>query len=302
MEWTAARVTDLLDKLRRRRGDSTTVEVKRAAGGVPQSLPETICAFADMPGGGTIILGADEHTDFSINGVDDPAAMEAAVANQARQFVTPSPYLEAVSAEIQGVMVTVVQVTGLNPLQKPATYKGEAYLRQADGDYVKGANDLHMIEVAKLHELTYVQKELLASLLHGDEWSVERLTRDFSPLTVEEATEVLSQLTRRGLVAVDLDAASQISLARNSTAGSQQKEGVPDVTGTQEGGPALLSKNGGLILRAVEEGADTVLEMMDATGLTRRQVDYALKQLLSAGVLIREGGQGHRRTFYRLPG
>ena len=77
--------------------------------------------------------------------------MEAAVANQARQFVTPSPYLEAVSVEIQGVMVTVVQVTGLNPLQKPATYKGEAYLRQADGDYVMGANDLHMIEVAKLH-------------------------------------------------------------------------------------------------------------------------------------------------------
>ncbi len=575
MEWTAARVTDLLDKLRRRRGDSTTVEVKRAAAGVPKSLPETICAFANMPGGGTIILGADEHTDFSINGVEDPAAMEAAVANQARQFVTPSPYLEATSVEIQGVMVTVVQVTGLNPLQKPATYKGEAYLRQADGDYVMGVNDLHMIEIAKLHsaeaprydamavegtsaddldreltqaflraarrtsrrlsdldaddllaqmgvthrngslthaglyalgrypqgrlpalgvtaavnlprepgsssartrdlrhfdgplpalledvmdwvvanlsaqqvydqqghlrdqsdlplraireavanalvhrdmgpdtlgvgkrvelrllpdkllilspgglrgvtksqlisassltkaavnqqlyeiakllktddgarviegegggvkeillstreagfqtphlidtgvefkvilwrvspftreedewlkrlskngELSYVQKELLASLLQGDEWSVERLTRDFSPLTVEEATEVLSQLTQRGLVLVDLDATPQISLGRNSTGGSRLKESAP---------AHLLGKNGGTILGAVGEGAGTVPEMIDATGLTRRQVEYALKQLLSAGLLVREGGQGHRGTFYRLPG
>lgn len=156
--------------------------------------------------------------------------------------------------------------------------------------------------LSEVGQLTYVQKELLASLSHGDEWSVERLTREFSPLTVGEATEVLSELTRRGLVVVDLDAEPQISLARSSTAGKEIKGGVVGPTKKQSEPSRLLGKNGATILRAVDEGASTVPEMMKLTGLTRRQVDYALKQLLSSDLLVREGGQGHRATFYRLPG
>lgn len=35
----------------------------------PENLPETVCAFANMPGGGTIILGVDERANFAVVGV-----------------------------------------------------------------------------------------------------------------------------------------------------------------------------------------------------------------------------------------
>lgn len=56
MEWDAKRLTRVLDELRVRRGDSTLIEVKRAAAGVPKSLATTLCAFANMPTGGTTNL------------------------------------------------------------------------------------------------------------------------------------------------------------------------------------------------------------------------------------------------------
>lgn len=40
--------------------DSTEIEVKAARGGLPQNLGQTLSAFANMPDGGTLILGVDE--------------------------------------------------------------------------------------------------------------------------------------------------------------------------------------------------------------------------------------------------
>lgn len=161
MAWTPSDLLQTLQFLGRHRGDNTTIEVKRAAGGVPQNLPETLCAFANMPDGGIIILGVDENSDFSINGVEDPARVEAMVVQQARSTVKPSPYLETATVEIDRVPVVVVHVSGLSPSQKPALHRGRAYLRQADGDYVMGPADLHMIEVARLHATEAQQYDAL---------------------------------------------------------------------------------------------------------------------------------------------
>ena len=50
----------LVGVLRSEGGDLPGVEVKSAAGGLPDSLLPTLCAFANRPGGGTVILGLDE--------------------------------------------------------------------------------------------------------------------------------------------------------------------------------------------------------------------------------------------------
>lgn len=114
------------------------VEVKRAAGGTPQSLAETMSAFANARGG-IIILGLDEKAGFTAVGVADPAAMRDEVAGIARSKLTPAlaPSIEIVPFE--GAAVLVVEVGALPLSQRPCyvttrgIYNG-AFIRVGDGD------------------------------------------------------------------------------------------------------------------------------------------------------------------------
>lgn len=149
MTWNEGRIQVLLGMLRVHRGDTTSVEVKRAAGGVPETAASTICAFANMPEGGVLLLGIDEATDFTVVGVTDPARMEAGVVNQARAAIVPAPQLNTYAVTVDGKQVVVVEVAALRLTDKPAVYQGKAYLRQADGDFVMHEHELRMIEVEK---------------------------------------------------------------------------------------------------------------------------------------------------------
>ena len=111
------------------------IEAKLAAGGVPQ-LAETLCAFGNMPDGGTVLLGVDEHRGFLVTGVNDVAHLEAGIAAQARTAVDPPVQVEFDTVETKGKKVLVVEVAGLPAAQKPCRTRGRAYLRQSDGDYV----------------------------------------------------------------------------------------------------------------------------------------------------------------------
>lgn len=150
MPWDADQIRSLLDALRVHRGDSTLVEVKRAAGGLPSNTASTVCAFANMPDGGTVLLGVDEASGFAVTGVADPAGMEAALVNQARSQVTPAPFIATSTVDVDGKHVVVAEVSPLRLADKPATVAGRAYLRQADGDFVMHEHELRMIEIDKL--------------------------------------------------------------------------------------------------------------------------------------------------------
>ncbi|KQB84394.1 Divergent AAA domain protein [Corynebacterium oculi] len=66
--------------------DFTLIEAKAAAGGLPENLPETICAFANMPQGGTVFLGVDQRTNFEAVGVSEPPEMVQGLLSQARNM------------------------------------------------------------------------------------------------------------------------------------------------------------------------------------------------------------------------
>jgi ATP-dependent DNA helicase RecG len=114
------------------------VEVKRASGGVPQSLPETMSAFANTRGG-IIILGLDERAGFAAVGVSDPAAVRDEVAGAARSKLTPAlaPSIEVVPFE--GAALVVVEIEALPLSQRPCyvttrgVYNG-SFVRVGDGD------------------------------------------------------------------------------------------------------------------------------------------------------------------------
>jgi ATP-dependent DNA helicase RecG len=157
MQWTEAQVRDTLSVLRERRGDSASIEVNRAAGGLPEDLPETLCAFANMPEGGTVILGVDERSGFTVTGVIEPAVLEAGLVNQARDAVAPSPQVVSQVMTIDGKRIVVAEVRPLRIVDRPAAYSGVSYLRQSDGNYEIQEHELRMIEIEKLHSVDRIE-------------------------------------------------------------------------------------------------------------------------------------------------
>lgn len=148
MEWTTERLAEEVARLRVRRGDSTTIEVKSAANGCP-TLGPTLCAFANMPDGGTIILGLDESLGFAPVGLTDVATLEAGVASQARTAVEPSVQCDFVTVEHREEPVLICDVMGLPLQSRPARHGQRAYLRQSDGDYVMSEQEIAQIELLK---------------------------------------------------------------------------------------------------------------------------------------------------------
>ena len=90
MAWNSETLTRTVDYLRAFGSDTTLIECKRASGGIPKLGP-TLCAFANMPEGGTILLGVDEQAGFKITGVSSPAKFEKDITSQNRNSVNPAP-------------------------------------------------------------------------------------------------------------------------------------------------------------------------------------------------------------------
>lgn len=150
--WTPAILQDTLRGLRRFGSDNTLIECKRAGNGVFDDSFESITAFANMPEGGTLLLGIDEVANFHISGVHKSNELESAIANKVRSAIKPSPQLNFFHISLEGATVLAVEVLPLAPRHKPARFKNRAYLRQSDGDYVMNVNDIHMILAEGLHE------------------------------------------------------------------------------------------------------------------------------------------------------
>lgn len=134
MVWTVERLTETLEMLRRRGGDTVDVEVKAARDGCPHLGP-TLCALANLPSGGSIILGIEEPS-FTPVGLSEVATLEAGVASQGRSAVEPPVSMEFTTLTIDGCEVLVCDVAGLPLAGRPACHQGRPYMRQSDGDYV----------------------------------------------------------------------------------------------------------------------------------------------------------------------
>lgn len=139
---------DLVRALRRRRSDTTSVEVKAAREGCPR-LTETLCAFGNMPEGGLIILGLDESEGFAPVGLSNLGTLEQGVASQAREGVTPPVAVEFAERTVDGQPVLLVTVTGLPLQDRPARTARGAFLRQSDGDYAMSDQEVAYIERQK---------------------------------------------------------------------------------------------------------------------------------------------------------
>ncbi|TXH44421.1 MAG: AAA family ATPase [Actinobacteria bacterium] len=144
MQPSAADIERWVEDLRRRGGDQYEVEAKRAQGGVPD-VKRTLCAFGNMPSGGTILLGVDESDGFAVVGVEAVADLEQGIASQARLGVVPPVSVNFTEARFEGRTILVAEVLALPAYQRPCRTGGKAYLRQGDGDY-----EMSEVEVAQV--------------------------------------------------------------------------------------------------------------------------------------------------------
>lgn len=127
----------LVEKLRRTGSDTSNVEAKAAAGGLPESILSTISALANLPGGGVILLGLDEATNFSPVRLTDPRRLMGALASQARQAFEPPVITRVEAHDFEGEVIIVAEIDETPASAKPCRLKrgGAAYLRFWDGDY-----------------------------------------------------------------------------------------------------------------------------------------------------------------------
>ncbi len=111
--------------------------MKLASGGFPQTIPPTLSAFANTPGGGTLIFGLDESDGFAPVGVYDVPACKAALASTARLGIEPPLSPQIWSVAFEGQQLVVAHIEELSPSFKPCKVKrtGKSYLRSYDGDY-----------------------------------------------------------------------------------------------------------------------------------------------------------------------
>ncbi|WP_242606689.1 AlbA family DNA-binding domain-containing protein [Protofrankia symbiont of Coriaria ruscifolia] len=120
----------MIAKLRAAGGDTTDVEVKLAAGGLPVSLTATLSALANLPGGGTIILGLDERVGFRPVRIAEPQPLKQSLAAKARAF-TPPVRLTIDDGIVDGEPVVVARVHECDRSAKPCrvTATGASYRR-----------------------------------------------------------------------------------------------------------------------------------------------------------------------------
>jgi ATP-dependent DNA helicase RecG len=131
-------LVETIDRMRRLRSDLPDVEVKSARSGLPDSITESLCAFANLPGGGLLLLGLDETAGFAPVHLADAAGLAAGVASRARQAFEPPVNLDVTVEDFEGAQLVVARVYEIHSSAKPCIVRrsGRAYMRYADGDYV----------------------------------------------------------------------------------------------------------------------------------------------------------------------
>ncbi len=157
-----------IDRLRRSGGDTTSIEVKSAAGGLPESLTATLSAMANLPGGGSIILGLDEGNDFAPVGLADANRLRQGLASKARGYRPPVRLEFDDDAQVGGQSIVAARVLECDRSAKPCRVAstGKAYIRGYDGDYE--LSDLEMQAFLAQRSQPHFDRQALDDATIGD--------------------------------------------------------------------------------------------------------------------------------------
>lgn len=131
---TLEELRQLVAEVQKRRSELDNIEVKAARGGTPRRLYEPLSAFANRTGGGVLLFGLDEETDFAVVGVGNAHRLQEEMTHLASAQMEPALRPQFVLDEIDGDTVVAAEIDEIAPSQKPCFYKEAglpkgAYLR-----------------------------------------------------------------------------------------------------------------------------------------------------------------------------
>lgn len=197
-----------IDRIRLIGSDTQRYEVKAAKKALPESIAETISAFANRDGG-TIILGLDEKNNFSTVPDFDAGAIHDALLRIGDDF-TPPCRLEIERYPFEGgeIVVAVVQAAPLD--QRPCfiNKKGLRYgsfIRTGDGD--KRLTDYEIERLREFHQQPSFDKQPVEEASMDDLDSsildaIVRRNREITP-RIFGKMDRMEILTKLGAIARD---------------------------------------------------------------------------------------------------
>jgi ATP-dependent DNA helicase RecG len=126
----------LIADIQRHQSELDNVEVKTARGGTPKRLYEALSAFANRPGGGVILFGLSELSDFSVVGVGDAHRLQEEITHFASEM-EPTLRPQFTVDEVDGETVVAAEVDEVPAFQKPCFYKPTGL---PNGAYIRVGN------------------------------------------------------------------------------------------------------------------------------------------------------------------
>ena len=169
---------ELVTRILEHRCEMQNIELKKAGGGTPEKLYDTLSSFSNQTGGGILVFGIDEKHDFAVSGVYDAQDLQVKVTEAALQM---EPVVRPVFtvAKYREKTVVSAEIAECDISQKPCYYKGAGKLR---GSYVRvGEADLPMTEYEIYSYEAYKKK------IRDELRTPERATlADFSKNALEE--------------------------------------------------------------------------------------------------------------------
>lgn len=230
-----AELAEIVDNLRTIGADIADVEVKKAQGGLPKSLRETLSAFANTQGG-VIILGLDEAQGFRPTGLSDPARLAADFGAMCSEDLEPPlrPLIKIHTFE--GAQVLVAEIAEVDPAQKPCHSRGTgitkgSYIRVGDGDRRLSAYEVQVMLSSRVQPRDDEQAVHGVGLDQLDEAGVDALItrlRTSRPYAFKDLDR-LAVLRRAKILVPGNNGEDTVSLAALLALGAYPQEHLPQL-------------------------------------------------------------------------
>ena len=170
------------------------IELKKALGGTPTKLYDTLSSFSNQIGGGIIVFGIDEDSGYKVVGVYDAQDLQKKVVEQSLQMEPVVRPLFTV-AIVEDKVVVSAEISECDIYDKPCFYKGAGRLR---GSYIRvGDSDQPMTE----YEI--YSYEAFKRRIHDELRTVDRATMSY--LKKDNITEYLLKIRRQKMNLANLD-------------------------------------------------------------------------------------------------